>query len=468
MILQDPMRSQNKVTFFNFLSVILLRGIAIFTAPIFSRLLGSGGYGIVSLYNTWVSVASVAFSLQAQATLPAARVEFGEEEQDAYQSAATGLAITGFLVISALILLFLQPVSQALGLSSFLICMILLQAFFDACLLILNQKFVFNYRSDLNCLTSVLVAVLNLVLSLLMIWLLPKEQNYYGRVLGMVFTYVLMGSAAIFYIFFQGRTFYSRRYWKFCLPIAIPFIFYNLSDLMLGLGDQVMLQHMVSDSAVGMYSLAMSFGTIMLTIYGALNASWMPFFFDDMKCGRRDSVKKQAANYTEIFTVLSAGFLLLHREVYHIFAGRDFWEGTACIPAFVAGAYVNFLCTFPINLENYHKKTRAVAVVTLVSVLLNVVLNGLMIPAYGMLGAAIATAIAHLSQFIMHYIYAKWFLAPGDYPFPAKQWILGSTCFLAALLVTGVFSQQWLLRWGLGACLGLWELWRLKKRKTIF
>ena len=47
------MKNKNKIAFFNFLSNILLRGISIFTAPVFSRLLGTSGYGILSVYNIW-------------------------------------------------------------------------------------------------------------------------------------------------------------------------------------------------------------------------------------------------------------------------------------------------------------------------------------------------------------------------------------------------------------------------------
>ena len=45
------MKSKNKIAFFNFLSNILLRGISVFTAPVFSRLLGTSGYGVLSVYN---------------------------------------------------------------------------------------------------------------------------------------------------------------------------------------------------------------------------------------------------------------------------------------------------------------------------------------------------------------------------------------------------------------------------------
>lgn len=70
------MKKRNRVGFLNILSTCLLYGISIITAPLFSRLLGTGGYGNVSNYNVWVSILSIAATLQTQATLANAMVEF--------------------------------------------------------------------------------------------------------------------------------------------------------------------------------------------------------------------------------------------------------------------------------------------------------------------------------------------------------------------------------------------------------
>jgi O-antigen/teichoic acid export membrane protein len=63
---------------------MLLRGISLFTAPLFSRLLGTSGYGVVSIYTVWMGVAAIAFTLQTEGTLVNARVEYPEEQQKKY------------------------------------------------------------------------------------------------------------------------------------------------------------------------------------------------------------------------------------------------------------------------------------------------------------------------------------------------------------------------------------------------
>ena len=83
------MKKQNKVAFFNILSTVLLRGISLFTAPVISRMLGTEGYGVVSVYTIWMGVASIVFSMQLHGTLVNARVEYGEDQQHKYHNSNT-------------------------------------------------------------------------------------------------------------------------------------------------------------------------------------------------------------------------------------------------------------------------------------------------------------------------------------------------------------------------------------------
>ena len=122
------MKQRNRVTFFNILSTCLLYGISIFTAPLFSRLLGTGGYGNLANYNVWVSVLAIAATLQTQGTLVNARVEYPEEEQIKYQSSVMSLSFLVFLVVCLVVALFLDPISKELHFSRFFIALVLFQA----------------------------------------------------------------------------------------------------------------------------------------------------------------------------------------------------------------------------------------------------------------------------------------------------------------------------------------------------
>ena len=461
------MKKQNRVTFFNILSTMLLRGISLFTAPLFSRLLGPSGYGVVSLYTVWVGVAAIAFTLQTHGTLVNARVEYPQEQQNAYQSSVMTLSLLFYLVCSAVVIAFLPQVSRMLKLPWVLVLLILFHAFGSFCLNFLNSKFTYEFKADKNMYVSVGLTLTTVVLSVILILLMPDSINYYGRILALSLTYGILGITVCSYVLAKGKTFYNREYWTLALTLALPVVFYSLSDLLLGQCDRVMLQWMMDTDMVGQYSLAYNFGGIMFTIFGALNNSWVPFYFDDMKQQRREAMHRQAGNFLELFTVLSVGFILLAPEVYHIFAGRKFWSGTNLIPIFVSSYYLNFLCTFPVNYEYYYKKTKAVAIITVGTSLLNLGLNYVLIGAMGVSGAALATAISHGVQFTCHYVYTRYWMKKGDYPFGIRLWAKYALCYFTMAALVLLTGQMGIARWALGAAIGLWELWRIRQRKVL-
>ena len=461
------MKKQNRIVFFNILSTVLLQGISLFTAPVFSRLLGTRGYGVVSIYTVWMGVAAIACTLQTYGTIVNARVEYPEEQQSRYQSSIMTLSLLVWLACSVLVVMFLPQISALLKLHWALILLLMFHAFGNFCFNFLNSKFTYEFKADKNMIVSVGVTLSTLILSVALILALPEEINYYGRILGMALTYGIMGVGICIYVLAKGKTFYNREYWRLALTLALPVVFYSLSDILLGHCDRVMLQQMMSESMVGQYSLAYNFGGIMFTIFAALNNSWTPFFFDDMKQGRKDAMRSQAKNFLEVFTVLSVGFILLATEVYHVFARQDFWPGTPLIPIFVASYYLNFLCTFPVNYEYYHKKTKVVAVVTVFASLVNIGLNYVLIRSIGMMGAALATMISHGLQLLLHYSYVRYVLKKGEYPFGIRIWAKYAVAFCAVAALVYMTEDMWLLRWAIGAAIGLWELLRIRKRKVL-
>ena len=90
------MKRQNRIAFFNILSTVVLKGSAFFTGMLFARLLGGSGYGELKLYTIAVNVIAILFTLQTQTTLPNARVEYPEGEQERYQSSVMTLSALTF------------------------------------------------------------------------------------------------------------------------------------------------------------------------------------------------------------------------------------------------------------------------------------------------------------------------------------------------------------------------------------
>lgn len=461
------MNKQNRVTILNIASTLILTGISIFTSPLFSRLLGTSGYGIMSTYTVWMNAMTIIATLQTDATLIYAKVKYSDEEQQRYQSAVMSLSLVTCALISTVIFVFIKPIAALIKLSNTLIFLVLVQSFGSFCMNFLNTKLQYELKAGRNMLSSLIIVLTSLGLSLVLVLTMPMEQRYFGRILGNAITYGVFGLGACAYILYKGKTFFAFSYWRFALGLVFPLMFMNLSYLVLGHSDLVMVRDYLGDSASGIYGLAYTFSGIIFTIYGAFNKSWVPFFFDDMKAGNAEAVNAKTKNFLELFTVLAIGFVLLTKEVFHIFASEDYWSGTKLIPVFVASYYLNFLCTFPVNFEHYHMKVRMVSVVTVVSAVVNIGLNYVFIRSLGLLGAVIATMLSHMLQFVVHQFYASTVMRCGWYPFTTGKILRYALAFFLMIGVSFLLDGVWLARWAIGALIGVWELLRIRNRKVL-
>ena len=461
------MKGKNRVVILNIASTLLLNLISFLTAPIFAALLATGSYGDLSVFNTWVSVGSIVTTLHTVTTIANARVEFSEEEQPKYQSAAMSLSLMFFLLCFGLVALLMGPVSRLLAMEPLLIVMIMITAFGTFGVNFMSQKFTFEMKAGRNLAVSVALAVVNLGVSLLFVLNMREEQRLYGRAFAQMLTYSVFAIPFCIVVLIKGRTFFEKRYWKLCLTLAVPVMLYGLTDLLLGHSDLVMLRSMDSSESSGIYGFAFQISGVVFSIFTALNTSWVAFFFNDMKAGRRDVVLRQSKNYLELYTVLACGFILLAPEVYKLLARQDYWPGIGLIPCMVASFYLNFLCTFPYNYECYHKKMPMISVVTITSALVNIGLNYFFILRIGMYGAAIATLLSRVFQFGAHHLYSRFVLGKADYPFTLKvlgPYALGFGLVMALVIL---LPGGGILRWGIGAVLGIWELLRIRKRRAL-
>lgn len=463
--------SMNKITMYNVLSMVILQGITLFTSPLFCWMLGTTNYGIVAIYNTWVSIISIIFGLQSQSTIAVAQNEYSKDKQKEYQSSILTLSIVCYFVFSVVMLIGIDPLSRLMNMKRTMYLLMLVHGFGQFCVTFINFKFTYEFQADKNFTLSLVTSSCSVIMSMILICIIPKEINYWGRILGVSLTYMLLGILITLYILCHGKRFYVKEYWEFCIPLAVPVIVHNLSGLILNQSDRIMLQHSTTYSLVGIYSLAYSFGSLISTIWNALNNSWTPFYYDFIQRRKNEEVNKHALNYTELFTAVSAGFVLTAPEIYRLFAGREYWEGTSLIPVFVMGFYMIFLYSFPVNYEFYNKKTMIIATGTTGTAVINILLNCVLIQKQGMFGAALATAISYFLQYVFHCVCAKKIedKVSVKYPFSFKMFLPYILFFyFVSIICYFVGDSYFLIRWGMGVIIVVFEFVKIVKRRTIF
>lgn len=457
-------KSVNRITFLNIISTFTLQGIAFITTPIFTRLLGTTQYGTFSLFNSWVGIFTCVMGLGIGNCLGTGMYYF-KERYILFRNSNL-LSSTIVCALEVLLLIVLSPfVSSSINFSKSLIVIIGLTAFAHYIVNFAQSAFIYEKKAECNFVLSVSTSVISVLLSIFLIYSFSYESRYLGRIYGVAITYILSAVIVWTFLFFKKPTGVDKEFLKYGLEIGFPIVFHSLSQQILGQSDRVMMQMFgIATAEIGIYSLFYTLSSVLQTILGALNNSWCPFYYDDVSEGKWAELDEKCKNYIELFTVLDIGFLLLSREVSYLMADKSYWSGINIIPILSIAIYFTFMYQFPVNYEFFYKKTKIIAIGTIGSGILNIILNAVMIPIWGMYGAAIATALSYLALFFVHYS----IVTHMNYHLKMTVFIPGVIGMLVGSVLFYALSPWWYVRWGIGLILGCFELYRIYKRKSIF
>jgi O-antigen/teichoic acid export membrane protein len=252
-------------------------------------------------------------------------------------------------------------------------------------------------------------------------------------------------SAAIFLIFAYGRKVHRieirfefskfRNLFVRALPIGFSFlmiqVFYNI--------DSVMLGFMTSTADVGIYSAAYKPVMVMIAFIGLYPEAIFPMFsayysnrsFDSLK----DLMSLSVKLLVTIGIPLIIGGAILAGPLMQLLYGPTYGEGKIAFQILLlAVLIICFNISYSRGLLACNKDKLYMAGVT-VPAAVNVVSNFILIPAFGLAGAAVATLIAEATGFIIIYRGFNRYIAVPLLPYVVKPLAAGS--IMAIFLFTG-------------------------------
>lgn len=450
----------------NLVATFLIRAISIVTAPITTRLLETSDYGSMSVFTTWVEIMAIVLGMQTFGTLTNAHVKYETKDEFFRYSWNTFLlSFLGHLAGLAIILPFIGTVSGWLHLTPFLILLMIAQSFLQNTINILSGYFIIENKAGYNMILSGILSVGSFGLSVLLVKVGAfPETPYMAFIIGHFIITVLCGAGVVVWLYRKGVCKIRKDYVTYCLGLSLPLIFHALSGIVLGQSDRLMLERMVDLSEAGVYSLTYNFSNILLTIWGAVNAIWVPFYFRYLKAGDNDELKHHVKNFDILFLVLFSGFLLLSPEVFRIMDER-YWYQMDIMPVLIAGFFFNHLYGYPANYEFYKEKTTYLAAASIGTAILNIGLNLLLIPRWYAMGAAVATSLSFVISYLFHAVAARCFVK--GYPLSLSGDLLR---LIPAGAATGLFylaKDLPAVRWGAGIAIGILYIVRMIRRKEI-
>jgi O-antigen/teichoic acid export membrane protein len=205
----------------------------------------------------------------------------------------------------------------------------------------------------------------------------------------------------------QGLSVSGSRFRKM-LSTSKHFILSSMMVTIFAQTDKIMLKFMVSDEAVGIYSVAVSCAGMTSFVFAAIIDSVRPSAFEYKKCNQARYEKCLVMCYSVIIglsLVQSAFMSMFSKLIIQIMYGVDYMESANVLCLVVW--YTTFSYIGPVRniWLMAEEKQKYLWMINMMGALTNVLLNAIMIPVIGVMGAALASLITQIfTNVIVGYI----------------------------------------------------------------
>lgn len=399
-----------KATIFFGIASFSVSGLKYFTTPIFTRLLTTSEYGVINIYNSWLTIVSVIMSVTL--TNPGIlNVGLYEHKDNRWKFLSSMIGLITAVSFGVFLIYFIlhDQVNEWVGIPSSLIILMLLTGMIQPAteLWTMKQRYEYNYKITLF--VTVGTALLAQLVSIaLVLFFKDKGANLAEVRLWSAGTMnLLVAMILYFYIVGKGRAFYDAPLWKSTLLFAIPLIPHYISYVVLNGTDKIMIGKMVGIDKAGIYGLVSILSSIGVLFWRALMIAFSPFI--NAKLGERAFKEIREAvkplwMFVGAFCILGS---IIAPELIKIFATNEYLEGMYIIPPIAAGIFTYSMYDAFAAVSFFHKKSVNIMLASLTAAISNIVMNYFAISRFGYIAAGYTTYISHVILILMHYFNIK-------------------------------------------------------------
>ena len=267
-------------------------------------------------------------------------------------------------------------------------------------------------RAESRPVLFTLINILNVIssLSLNIIFVAFLKMGVYGVLISNLIT-----SGIIFFITIPiimkriSIATISIHQWKKLMKFALPLLLAGIFSMIMELSDRYILLYLTNIETVGLYNAGYKLGLFLVLVIMGFNMAWQPFFLKKNK-NEKEYIAKVSTVVLSILGFLWVLLILWSEDLVKIhfgkftFFGEYYWESTQIVPL-IALAYI-FHAMYLLQLPGVYflEKSIWIAGFRGIGAVANIVLNFLLIPQFGIMGAAGATCLSFLIMTILIYI----------------------------------------------------------------
>jgi O-antigen/teichoic acid export membrane protein len=416
---------------------VLIALSSLILLPIVTKSFTINDYGTFVIINTTISLIPALASLG----LPYTMVRFLSAEKDKEKIkedfySISGIVLVSSFIISALLFLLSKNVAAVLFNGDVNLAMLVSVIVFLACINALLLNF-FRTFQQMRRYSIILVVQTYLGVFLISYFAINGFGIFYaalGILIANIFSFFIMIIFIISNIGFKIPKFKNMREY---LSFGLPTIPANLSSWIVDSSDRYVIGILLGSAFVGYYSPGYTLGNLLVMIlapFSILLPSVLPRYYEENNTEKVRIYLKYSIKYFLLISIPAAfGLSILSKPILLILTTPAIALNGYLVTPFVATSAVLFgFYAIAGNILILEKRTKIMGSIWLIAAVLNLSLNIIFVPYFGILGAAAITLIAYLAAFILTILYSsKFFKFDFDLNFIVKS-------LIASLVMSGI------------------------------
>lgn len=353
---------------------VLQKAIGFLTTPIFTRVMGTSDFGVVSMYNSWEAILTVLCTLYLyNGVYNNAMIEY-KSDKDGFTSSMQTLTTILSLIVFSVLFVFYRQLADVIGLSKPIMLLMMIDIVFSAGMSFWSIRNRYEYKYKSVAVFTILSSLLMPALSVILV-LNSAEHKAEARILGTVVTHVIVYGIVYFLNLTRGKKAVDLKYWKYGIKFNLPLIPHYLSSTIMTQSDRVLINTLCGSSAAGIYSISTNVTSIMNIVTVSINQAVTPWIYEMLEAKKMKEIGK---NVYKIVSLVGVGFVLtsfIVPEVIGVLAPSEYKSAIWATPPLLIGMFMYFIyCNFG-NVEIYFHKQNAMLFSSVTVAVINIILD---------------------------------------------------------------------------------------------
>lgn len=422
-------------------SNLMTKAIGFIVIPIYTRIITQSDFGVYNNFLSWLTVMNIVVTICLEATLINAKKDYPHDLRNYTFNMIllSQLSAIVWLLVANCSMGVFQKITDMDAL--YVNCMFVYLLFIPAVNLVQTwERFLYRYKATvaIALLLSFGIAVVSVLLGIL------ASDHLTGIIVGRTLPVIFLGGTIVAWFLLKGVKL-KVEYWRYALPIAWPFVPHLLAMALLGSMNKMFIIQICGSVDNALYSLAYSCGLVVGLFVTSLNSAFSPWLGDRLTSKEYKKIRHISRPYVALFGVIALMVSLVAPEILQIMGGESYLPAKYVMPPIAIGCVFQFIYCMYVNVEQYEKKTKSMALASLSAAVINALLDLVFIPQYGYMAAAWATTISYGWLMFAH-MFLVWRLGLShvyDGRFNIFFAIVSSICIASCALLYNSVLARW-------------------------